>query len=156
VAALANTGGRYRVHDANLHHAGHLRLERVRATVRTTHVTHGHMQRLAETLGMAPLPSPERDDRSLVFLSQRLVSLRLDPGGHPFPGDNLGRLAGRGTSAALKRADLPMGLRALYVAWFLGMITAPRAAVPWLAEQLLYPERRGALSALVERLRRPA
>ena len=156
VAALEGTGGRYRVHDANSHYAARLRPERVRATVRVTHATHAHTRRLALALGLEAPPEPERDDRSLVFLSQRLVSRKLDPRLHPFPGDTVARLAGRGAAAALRRPDLSAGMRSLYVAWFLAMAAAPRRLTPWLAEQLLYPERRGALSALVERLRRPA
>jgi hypothetical protein len=154
VAALEGTGGRYRVHDANWHYASALRLERVRATVRTTHATHAHMKELAESLGLGGFPEPERDDRSLVFLSQRLVSRKLDPQSHPFPGDSLPRLAGRGATAALWRPDLSVGLKLLYIAWFLAMAAAPRQPAAWLAEQMLYPERRRGLSRMVEWLRR--
>jgi hypothetical protein len=154
VAALEGTGGRYRVHDANSHYASTLRLDRVRATVRTTHATHAHMKELAESLGLGGFPEPERDDRSLVFLSQRLVSRKLDPQSHPFPGDSLPRLAGRGATAALWRPDLSVGLKLLYIAWFLAMAAAPRQPATWLAEQMLYPKRRRALSRIVEWLRR--
>jgi hypothetical protein len=154
VEVLDGTGGRYRVHDANSHYASSLRLERVRATVRTTHATHGQMKKLAESLGLEGFPEPERDDRSLVFLSHRLVSRKLDPALHPFPGDRLDRLAFRGAAVALQRPDLALGHRLLYTTWFLAMAIAPRRGAAWLAEQMLYPERRGRLSALVERLRR--
>jgi hypothetical protein len=155
VEVLEGTGGRYRVHDANSHYASTLRLERVRATVRTTHVTHAHMRELAESLGLPGFPETERDDRSLVFLSQRLVSRKLDPQLHPFPGDSLRRLATRGPAVALRRPDLSLGHKLLYSAWFLAIAVAPRRPAGWLAEQMLYPERRGLLSAFVEWLRRP-
>jgi hypothetical protein len=114
------------------------------------------MRELAESLGLGGFPEPERDDRSLVFLSQRLISRKLDPQLHPFPGDSLRRLAARGAAAALRRRDLSLGLRLLYTAWFLAMPVAPRRPATWLAEQMLYPERRGVLSSLVERLRWPS
>jgi glycosyltransferase involved in cell wall biosynthesis len=154
VEVLDGTGGRYRVHEANRHYASTLRLDRVRATVRIIHATHVHMKRLAESLGLGGFPEPERDDRSLVFLSQRLVSRKLDPQQHPFPGDSLSGLARRGAAAALRRPDLSWGLRLLYAAWFLATSAAPRRPAAWLAELMLYPERRGALTSLVERLRR--
>lgn len=154
VEVLEGTGGGYRVHGANSHYASCLRLDRVRATIQTTHATHVHMRELAASLGLAGFPEPARDDRSLVFLSQRLISRKLDPGSHPFAGDSLIRLARRGTAAALRRADLALGLRLVYGTWFLAMAVAPGLLATWLAEQMLYSERRGRLSAFIERLRR--
>ena len=156
VEVLDGAGGQYRVHDANSHYASTLRLDRVRATVRITHATHRYLKQLAESLGLGGFPEPEQDDRSLVFLSQRLVSHKLDPELHPFPGDSLPRLAAGGGAVALRRADLSLGLRLLHTAWFLAMSAAPRRPAAWLAEQMLYPERRGRLSSFVERLRRPS
>jgi glycosyltransferase involved in cell wall biosynthesis len=153
VEVLEGTGGRYRIHDANSHYAATLRLDRVRATVSTTHTTHVHMKRLAESLGLRGFPDPPRDDRSLVFLSHRLVSRKLEPQLHPFPGDSLPRLAVRGGTAALRRSGMSWGLRLLYPAWFLATSIAPRRAATWLSELMLYPERRGALSSMIERLR---
>ena len=154
VDALPGTGGSYRVHADNGHYASSLRLERVRATVRVTHHTHGHLRRLAASLGLGDLAEAEQDHRSLVFLSQRLVSQKLGPLLHPLPGDTVRRLSVRGAAAAFRRADLSWGMRILYPAWFLAMGIAPRRPAAWLAEQMLYPERRGALGRLVERLRR--
>jgi hypothetical protein len=57
---------------------------------------------------------------------------------------------------ALRRPDLSLGLKLLYPAWLLAMAVAPRRPAAWLAEQMLYPERRGVLGGLVERLRRPS
>jgi hypothetical protein len=56
--------------------------------------------------------------------------------------------------AAFKRADLAPGLRLLYAAWFLAIALAPGHPAAWLAEQMLYFDRRGRLAALIERLRR--
>lgn len=154
VEVLESAGGRYRVHGANSHYASSLRLDRVRATVRITHATHIYMRQLAESLGLQGFPEPLCDDRSLVFLSQRLVSRKLEPQLHPFPSDSLQRLAAGGSSAALRRADMPWGLRLLHASWFLATAAAPRRFATWLAEQMIYPERRGMLSSLVESLRR--
>ncbi|HYC32532.1 MAG TPA: glycosyltransferase family 2 protein [Gemmatimonadales bacterium] len=153
VEALDGVGGRYRVHAGNGHYASSLRLDRVRATVRIIHHTHAHMRRLADSLRLDAYPGAEQDERSLVFLSQRLVSRKLEPHLHPLPGDTVARLGVRGAAAALGRSDLSWGLRLLYPAWFLAMAAAPRRPAGWLAEKMLYPERRGAIGALVERLR---
>ena len=154
VDVLEGAGGRYRVHNANSHYASSLRLDRVRATVRTTHATHVHMRQLAKSLGLAGFPEAERDDRSLVFLSQRLISRKLDPERHPFPSDTVRRLVAGGSSAALRHSAVPWGLRLLYCAWFTAMAAAPRGPAAWLADQMLYPERRGRLAWLIERLRK--
>lgn len=153
VEVLEGTGGQYRVHEANSHYAAALRLDRVRATLRTTHETHVHMKRLADSLHLRGFPAPEQDNRSLVFLSHRLVSRKLEPRLHPFPNDDPLRLALRGSISALGRADLPWSLRLLHTAWFLAMLASPRRPATWLAERMLYPERRGRLSPIVERLR---
>jgi hypothetical protein len=153
--ALDGTGGRYRVHDANRHYASSLRLDRVHASIRSMHATHCHLKQLADSLGLEGFPEPERDDRSLVFLSQRLVSRKLDPASHPFLGDSLGRLAIRGATVALRRPDLTPGFRLLYATWFLAMAVAPGCCAAWLAGQMVNPGGRGRLAGLVERLRRP-
>ena len=154
VDLLEGSGGRYRVHGANWHFASALRLDRVRATIETIHTTHVHMKGLAESLGMDGFPEPLRDDRSLVFLSQRMISRKLDPGPAVFPGDSVMGLARSGILAAARRADLAPGLRLLYGAWFLAIALAPRRLASRLAEQMLYFDRRGRLAGLIERLRR--
>jgi CTP:molybdopterin cytidylyltransferase MocA len=154
VGALDVPGGNYRVHQSNRHHTSGLRLDRVRASLRSMHATHRQMKRMADSLGLVGFPEPEQDDRSLVFLTQRLVSRKLEPPMHPFPADSPSRLAVRGTAATLGRQDLSLGLRLLYVAWFLAIASAPRRQAAWLAEQMVTPGRRGRLTGLVEWLRR--
>ena len=154
VELLEGTGGSYRVHGGNSHFASSLRLDRVRATIEAIHITHVHMKALADSMGMDGFPEPLRDNRSLVFLSQRMISCKLDPGPRAFPGDSLTGLVRRGILAASRRTDLAPGLRLLYGAWFLAIALAPRRPAARLAEQMLYFDRRGRLAALVERLRR--
>jgi len=153
VAALAGTGGSYRRHGANNHYASRLRLDSVRGTVRATHAMHGYLKELAESEGLSGFPSAEDDDRSLVFLSQRLVSRRLAPELHPMPMDTRKRLALRGASRALQRKSLAPAMRILYAAWFPAVAVAPRPLAAWLAQQLLHPEQRQGLGRLVEALR---
>jgi hypothetical protein len=155
VEPLEGTGGRYRVHDANRHYASSLRLDRVRASIRSMHATHRHLKQLADSLGLEGFPEPERDDRSLVFLSQRLVSCKLDPASHPILGDRPSRLAIRGAITALRRRSLSPGFKLLYATWFLAMAMAPTHRAAWLAGHMVNPGGRGRLAALVERLRRP-
>ena len=161
VEMLDGTGGRYRIHGENawsvfdLNARPTLRLDRVRATIGTTHTTHAHMKQLADSLGLEGFPDPAYDDRSLVFLSHRLVSLKLDRALHPLPTDRLARLVIRGVTAAARRSSLSIGMRILYIGWFLAFSLAPRGFARWLAEQMLYPEHRGRFAWLVERLRKP-
>jgi Glycosyl transferase family 2 len=153
VAALDVVGGSYRVHGANRHASGGLRLDRVRATVRVAHETHARISSLGASLAVPGFENGVALDRSLVFLTQRLVSRKLDPGQHPLPGDRAVPLAVRGATTAVRRSDLGRGLRLLYVVWFVSVALAPRPLAARLAQLLLHPERRGRASALVERLR---
>jgi hypothetical protein len=161
VEVLDGTGGCYRVHGENAWSVldldacrPALLLERVRALMGTAQTTHGHMKELAQSLGLESFPDPAREDRSLVLLSHRLISLKLDRELHPFPADRLARLGLRGATEAARRSSLPIGIRILHIGWFLAIPVAPPRLASWLAEQMLHSERRGRLSWWVDLLRR--
>jgi hypothetical protein len=155
VAALDEIGGYYRVHGANRHEDTQLDLRQMRQLLVRTEQTHGYMRTTALELGLlggaesiAPL--------ALTFPANRLVSLRLDPAQHPFPGDTRVGLARWGVQAAWRRDDLPRLLRLSYMAWFLLCAAAPKPVVRRLAELLFYPEAQGKwFKRRLANLRRP-
>jgi hypothetical protein len=136
VAALDGIGGRYRAHGANAFHNEAMQLESVRDTLRSNLRTHAEIERLASELGLVG-PPVEVSPRSVTDLAQRLISLRLEPDLHPVPGDLPGVLARTGGLASLRRRDLPLRHRLLYVGWFAAMCAAPRSIARHLAEVLL-------------------
>jgi Glycosyl transferase family 2 len=143
VGCLDDPGGCYRVHGRNVHFRAGLDLDRVRSTIRTTQATHAHVAELASSLRL-------RGRRDLCFSSvtdfaHRLISQRLEPGCHPLSSDRPVELALWGAAAALRRADLDLDRRLLYVSWFIASAVAPRPIVRWLAEQLFEAWRAGSV-----------
>ena len=137
---LEEIGGRYRVHNRNTHFRGNFDLDRVRSTIRATEATHAHLAALASRLGLRP---PGRvASASVTDLAQRLISCRLDPAGHPIASDRAAALAVRGSAAALRRRDLAVRSRLLYVGWFFAAAVAPRRSVRWLGDELFRTWRR--------------
>ena len=134
VAALAGSGGTYRVHARNFHHSETLDLERVRATIRATSATHSYLAALAASLGLAGSAAPEFF--SVTDLALRLTSLRMDSAAHPVAGDRRLALARHGALAAQRRRDLHLALRLLYALWFAAAAVAPVTVVRRLSERL--------------------
>ena len=92
--------------------------------------------------------------RDPVHLEQRLASLRLDPSGHPYPGDGRIMLALRG-AAASRRARMSRPRRAAIALWFLiaGLLPA-RIALPAIRWKLHPPTRPAAIDRNFKRIRR--
>lgn len=143
VLALAQPGGQYRVHGANNHENAQLDLRQMRQLIVRTRQTHGYLRMQANQLGLLDPADATVASRSLTFLVNRLLSLRLEPLLHPIDGDNRFALGRRGMMTAWQRRDLSLMLRLLYAAWFLLTALAPKSSVTWLAEQFLYPKPRG-------------
>jgi glycosyltransferase involved in cell wall biosynthesis len=135
VGAIEGIGGRYRVHAANAFHTDSLDLERVRATIERTEVTHRHLVRFAGELGLITNGTQPRL-QSVTNLTQRLMSLRLDPARHPLPADHRLSLAVRGAAAAFRRRDLPVRSRLAYGLWFATTALAPRSVAHALSKRL--------------------
>ena len=134
VARLDDVGGQYRAHTRNLHYGAGFDLDRVRATIHATSVTHEHVARLAASLGI--LDGGEPRFASVTDLAQRLVSLRLEPSAHPIASDRVARLALSGAAAALIRSDMASTRRLMYAVWFAAAAVAPRRVTRELAEGL--------------------
>jgi glycosyltransferase involved in cell wall biosynthesis len=143
VDSLHETGGYYRIHGANNHQKEQLALQQTHQLIIRTHLTHGYIHENAQRLGLAKHSAYRVARLSLTFVANRLISLRLDPAHHPIDGDARFALARRGMLAAVQRADLPLLLRLIYIAWFLLVSVVPKGIVRWLAEQFFFPEHRG-------------
>lgn len=151
VASLSEVCSLYRVHGANNYELDlkELDLAHVRATIGFAKSTREEILRVAAENGIAH-PS---EILSIADLSNRMISLRLEPGAHPLPDGRLGLL--RDSVIACRRRDnVSAAMKAMFVAWFAAMAAAPRALARPLAERFLFPERRGALNRVLGRLHR--
>ena len=71
-----------------------------------------------------------------------MVSLRLDPERHPIATDSPAGFVRDAVRAARRRSNSSLPMKALFVAWFGLMASAPRRWRARLAELFFFPERR--------------
>ena len=154
VYSLEEVGACYRVHGSN-------RYEPREPVLDLEHVRHGLVHAEATTRALTRL-SDELNIRrpyprilSVADLSNRLVSLKLEPRLHPIASDRVWRLALDGNRAANRRSEVAWPMRALFVGWFWTMAIAPRPFAQRLAPVFLFPERRRALNRVLARLQKP-
>jgi hypothetical protein len=152
IGAIDEPLGCYRVHGANQHalEGVSLDLEHVRATIERTQRAKGYLQQAAGWVG---LPWDPRD-ASMCEVADRAISLKLDPGRHPVPGDTLSGLVALGKRAAWRRFDVGLAMKAAFVGWLACLAVAPRPVARWLAEVFVFPERRQALNGLIAKMHR--
>src|SRR5262245_14758900 len=148
VVSLDDVAACYRVHGANRYEpqTPRLDLEHVRQSVRYSAVTTRALERLADDLG---LKRPYRRILSVSDLSNRLVSLKLEPELHPIRTDRAWGLALDGRRAAARRFDVAWPMKLLYIGWFFTMAAAPRPLGRRLAGSFLVSERREKLNRLL-------
>lgn len=153
-AALEQPCADYRVHGANGYELERhsLDLEHVRDSIHYAAATTASLAGLADELDLA---RPQRI-LSLADLANRLISLRLDPAGHPVPGDTRRRLLADAAAAARRRFDASAPMKALFLCWFAVTALAPRRLARGLAELFLFPQRRRFANRLLARLQRGA
>jgi glycosyltransferase involved in cell wall biosynthesis len=86
VVALEQAGVRYRLHGDNAYLLGHEgdSLAQIRTSIVHAERTTRQLDRIARARRLIP---PGRVEISTATAARRLVSLRLDPQGHPLPGD---------------------------------------------------------------------
>jgi glycosyltransferase involved in cell wall biosynthesis len=142
----------YRVHGSNGYEQDRHRLDlgHVRDSIRFAAATTRSLEALADEIGL------ERPRRILSFadLANRLISIKLDPDGHPIAGDRvLGLLADAGRATA-RRFDVSGAMKALMMAWFAAEAATPRRLGRPLAELFLFPSRRTAANRVFERMQR--
>jgi hypothetical protein len=152
VRSLDHVHASYRVHGGNNYESSEPRLDldHVRETIGFSRATAASLLALAARLD---LPRPERI-LSLAELSNRLISLRLEPARHPVPGDSVGAILRDAVGACRRRDNVSTALKAMFLGWFAAMAVAPRPLARSLATQMLFPGRRGGLNRLLGRLQR--
>jgi hypothetical protein len=157
VVGVDETSTWYRSHGANDSHLSTLDLAGVRRALdrqlRYGRVLAAFGRRVGAPPVLDPLQAPDP-----LFLTQRLVSRRLEPDAHPFAADTPLRLAAAGVRAAATRRDIRPLPRLLHAVWFVLMALAPRPAARLLATWLMLPLSRKSpvarLSALLAGVRR--
>jgi len=152
VRSLDRVHASYRVHGGNNYESAEPRLDldHVRETIGFSRATAASLLALAARLD---LPRPKRI-LSLAELSNRLISLRLDPARHPVPGDSAVAILRDAVGACRRRDNVSTALKAIFLGWFAAMAVAPRPLARGLATQMLFPGRRGGLNRLLGRLQR--
>ena len=151
VRSLENLCAEYRMHGDNSYELSDSRLDlpHVRQAILYSGATRRALDRFIEELGM---PRPYGRILSVSELSNRLVSLRLEPELHPISGDKIRRILFDGLRAAKRRSDVSWPMKVAYMIWFLAMAIAPRALAQQLARLLLFPQTRRAFDPLLRRL----
>ncbi len=152
VASLDHVGASYRVHGDNAYEEldPGLDMERLRLTIRVDRSTAAALLELARR---ERIPHPE-PIVSIADLANRMISLRLEPELHTVPEDTRAGLAREAWTAARRRTNAGVAMKAMFVGWFAAMALAPRPLARRLATAFLFPERRMTFNRLLGRLQR--
>lgn len=142
----------YRFHGSNHFHDVAINVEQTRQRIMLTRDAHVYVRGFAESLAVDGYARELNDLRDLVFLAQRMVSLKLDARQHPIREDRLFSLFWRGVIAALSRSNASLGMRFLYLLWFAAMLAVPRPLARSLAEKFFHPESRANLNRFLSAL----
>lgn len=156
IVFLNTVGAYYRVHGSNnfeLSHAS-INLKTIRQTIIYSYRTITYIQKFGKQLGLTKASCTTDDLLSVSILAQRMVSLKLDPANHPIKEDTVQRLFWLSVWASLRRFDVSLGMRILYLLWFLAMVLAPKPCVRWLAQVFSFPEKREQINKLLKLLHR--
>lgn len=148
-ALLEEVCAEYRVHGGNAYELerDEIDLDHVREAIVFAGATTRALEALADRLGL----EHPRPILSCADLANRLVSLKLDPGRHPVPGDRAPALLADAVRATHRRFDVSLPMKVLLVAWFALEAAAPRRLARALAELFLFPSRRAGFNRLLGR-----
>lgn len=134
IVALPGIWGSYRRHGRNAWAAAELDIGSLSRHVQREMARYRELRRTASALGMRPDDRIEYKDQT--GLRSRLASARLNPGGHPVPGDRPAILALAGVRSCMGDSDLSLRRRVVFALWFLLVALAPyrfaRRLVAWL------------------------
>lgn len=155
VTFLDDVGGYYRVHGSNNFEmaAADVNLSQVRQIVAYARQTAQHIQRFSRQLGLVE-NDHKREVLSVSFVTNRLLSLKLDPAHHPIEGDSIGRLLIAGLRASFRRFDVAWPMRLFFALWFLVLTISPAPVARWLAIKLNFPSTRGMLNTVLAKMHR--
>lgn len=130
----------YRLHGGNGYHlkGTDLEVRYVRDTIGYARATARELARFADQLGLS------RPDQILSFseLSNRLISLKLEPQLHPVPSDRISRLLPDAVHAVSRRFDLSLRSKVTFLGWFAATAAGPEPVARRLSEWFMFPERR--------------
>jgi hypothetical protein len=147
VRSLDIVGASYRVHGANnFSNPAAIDPDNLRVRIARLRDANAYLLDLARRSGVKGVPRLAHQIPDVMFFSERLLSLKLDPQRHPIRHDTLLSLSLRGIHATLVRVDVPWRHKLLHIVWFVLMVAAPRALTPWLAAKLFFPTTRGVLN----------
>jgi hypothetical protein len=148
----------YRVHGANAYELSSQRLdlEHIRQSIEYARQTRIQIQKFADLLRLEGRPACPEDLLSISDLSNRMISLKLEPERHPVKQDSLWSLLRLSQTAARRRTDIHWPVKTLFVAWFGWMALAPRRLARWLAEVFTFPEKRRPLNTLLAGMKKNA
>jgi hypothetical protein len=157
VVALDFVGAYYRVHGANNYEipAPTIDLHHIRQTIVHCHNTHIYLVKFAKMLGLMCSCNDENDILSVSYIANRVISLKFDRLQHPIKEDTLLGLFALGVTASMRRFDVPLSTKIMFLLWFAAAIPAPKPLARWLARIFFFPETRGTLSRL-HRMFQPA
>jgi hypothetical protein len=152
VISMPEIAAFYRVHGQNGYEpqTTRLDLEYLHQTLEYHALTGRALARLAEELGL----EMRQPIMSLANVSIRVISHRLEPDRHPIVGDHSLVLMASAVRAAARRFDVTWPTKALHLMWLGAIASSPRPFARWLAEVLLFPERRLTLNRLARSARR--
>jgi hypothetical protein len=150
VVFLQNIGGYYRIHGQNNHeNIQKIDLEKIRRVLNYSVTTCTYIRQFAEKLQLEGRPRAEGELLSVSLISERLISLKLNPSDHPVPNDTKWRLFRLGVTAAVRRFDVSRLMRVFFVIWFAVLALAPPPITEWLAVQFFVPDKRQLLNPLL-------
>lgn len=128
VASLDMIGVSYRAHSSNSYFGTTADAAWLRTKMARVVENHHRAVGLAARLGVPGPPADPLAPLDVAFLGFRMASVRLDPDGHPFPGDRAPRLATAGIRAALTNPLLNRRDRVIRPIWFALTGYLPRPA----------------------------
>lgn len=152
IVSLDEVGAYYRFHGSNNFHDVVINLDQTRRRIAVTRDAHVYLKRFADSLGIDGYAREVTDVRDVVFLAQRMVSLKLDARQHPIQEDRLFSLFWRGATAALSRSHASLPMRLLYLLWFAAMLPAPKPLARVLAGKFFHPETREMVNRFLDAL----
>ena len=148
IFSLDEVGIRYRIHGKNTftssaHRVNNDLLRSIRMYILATVDAHNRQKELLNSL--YPAAVREIGSRDSILLSFRVISSKLDPLNHPLK-ESLLALCVRGCVLSVTHpypSMLNWYARPIYTIWFLAMLLVPKGFAQYLAEALLFRERRG-------------
>jgi hypothetical protein len=144
--SLDEVCGYYRFHGSNHFHDLAFNLDQTRRRILLTLDAHPFLKTFAESRGVNVYSCEATNMSDVIFLAQRMASLKLDAPHHPVPEDRLLSLFCRGALASVRRSHASWPMRLLYLLWFAAIVSAPRRLAYSLAGIFFHPETRTTLS----------